>query len=235
MHLRTAARRRSRPAGSWPRALPAAARHAAAATPWATLLAGCLTGTALLVLLAYVARHSHQPLSQNVVRLTFLPAVAALAFVPRDPLRPLTQAAPAPGWLTSAGQTLLAAPVLAATCWAQLLLMDHTAVPLAPRPAVYPLLAQLTGWCAVAVAAAACCDRSRYADLGGAVAAPVSLAVIALAWYGPRIDRLLLAPPATAHAAAIAWYAIAAAALLLTAAAMRDRWHRYPRPLRRPG
>jgi hypothetical protein len=75
-----------------------------------------VTGTALLVLLACVARHAHQPLSQNVVRLTFLPAVAALAFVPRDPLRPLTQAAPAPGWLTSAGQTLLAVPVLAATC-----------------------------------------------------------------------------------------------------------------------
>jgi hypothetical protein len=103
----------------------------------------------------------------------------------------------------------------------------------ASGPAVYPLLAQLTGWCAVAVAAAACCDRSRYADLGGAVAAPVSLAVIALAWYGPRIDRLLVAPPATAHAVTIAWYAVAAAALVLTAAAMRDRWHRYPRLPRR--
>ncbi len=204
--------------------------------PWVTLIAGCLTGTALLVLLAYVARHSHQALSQGAVRLTFLPAVAALAFVPRDPLRPLTQAAPAPGWLTSAAQTLLAVPVLAATCWAQLLLMDHTAAPLSPRPAVYPLLAQLTGWCAVAVAAAACCDRSRYADLGGAVAAPVSLGVIALAWYAPRIDHLLVSPPATAHAVTIAWYAAAAAALLLTAAAMRDRWHRYPRPPRRaPG
>ena len=233
MHLTTAARRRPRPARFWPRALPAAARHVAAPTPWVTLLAGCLTGTVLLVLLAYVARHSHQPLSENVVRLTFLPAVAALAFVPRDPLRPLTQAAPAPGWLTSAGQTLLAVPVLAATCWAQLLLMDHTAAPLAPGPAVYPLLAQLTGSCAVAVAAAACCDRSRYADLGGAVAAPVSLAVIALAWYGPRIGRLLVTPPAATHAVTIAWYAIAAAALILTAAAMRDRWHRYPRPPRR--
>ncbi len=215
--------------------LPVLARHAAAATPWATLLAGCLAGTALLALLAYVARHSHQPLSQNVIRLTFLPAVAALAFVPRDPLRPLTQAAPAPGWLTSAAQTLLAVPVLAATCWAQLLLMDHTAAPLTPRPAIYPLLAQLTGWCVVAVAAAACCDRSRYADLGGAVAAPVSLAVIALAWYGPRIDRLLVSPPATAHAVTIAWYTIATAALVLTSAAMRDRWHRYPGGAARPG
>ena len=47
------------------------------------------------------------------------------------------------------------------------------------------MIAQLTGWCAVTVAAAACADRSRYADLGGAIAAPVSFAAIALAWYTP--------------------------------------------------
>jgi hypothetical protein len=209
------------------------ARHVAAGMPWATLLAGCLAGTALLALLAYVARHSHHALGQAVVRLTFLPAVAALAFVPRDPLRPLTESAPAPGWLTSAGQALLAVPALAATCWAQLLLLGHTAPALSRGPAVYPLLAQLTGWCAVTVAVAACCDRSRYADLGGAVAAPVSLALIAVAWYGPRLNRVLLYPSATAHAATIAWYAIAAAALALAAAAMGDRWHRFSRPLRR--
>jgi hypothetical protein len=61
------------------------------------------------------------------------------------------------------------------------------------------------------VAVAACCDRSRYADLGGAVAAPVSLALFAAAWYGPRLNRVLLYPSATAHAATTAWYAIAAA------------------------
>jgi hypothetical protein len=109
--------------------------------------------------------------------------------------------------------------------------MDRTGSHL---PAVYPLLAQLTGWCALAVAAAACCDRSRYADLGGAVAAPVSLAIIALAWYSPGINRLLVTPPATARAATLAWYAITAAALALTCVAMRDRWQRYTRVLHRP-
>ena len=93
-------------------------------------------------------------------------------------------------------------------------------------PAVYPLIAQLTGWCAITVAAAACADRSRYADLGGAVAAPVSLAAIALVWYAPVTSRFLTEPPATAPGVTIAWYAIAAAALALTCAAMRDRWHR---------
>jgi hypothetical protein len=82
-------------------------------------------------------------------------------------------------------------------------------------------------------AAAACVDRSRYADLGGAVAAPVSLAAIALAWYAPVSQRILVEPPATAHGVTIAWSAIATAALALTCAAMRDQWHRYTRNLHR--
>jgi hypothetical protein len=104
-------------------------------------------------------------------------------------------------------------------------------------PAVYPVLAQLTGWCLLAVAAAACVDRSRYADLGGAVAAPASFAAIALAWYAPVSSRFLVEPPATAHGVTIAWSAIATAALALSCAAMRDPWHRYARNRhrRRPG
>ena len=81
---------------------------------------------------------------------------------------------------------------------------------------------------------------SRYADLGGAVAAPAGLAAIALAWYAPVISRFLAQPPATPHGATIAWYVIASAALAVTCVAMRDQWHRYSRPalrgfaLRRP-
>jgi len=82
--------------------------------------------------------------------------------------------------------------------------------------------AQLTGWCAVAVAVAVCVDRSRYADLGGAVAAPVSLAAIALAWYSPVTGRFLVRPPASAHGVTVAWYAIAAAASVLTCVVMRE-------------
>ena len=80
------------------------------------------------------------------------------------------------------------------------------------------------------MAAAACVGRSRYADLGGAIAAPISFAAIAFAWYAPVSARLLVGPPATATTA---WYAITAAALTLTCAALRDDWHRYSRDLRR--
>jgi hypothetical protein len=85
---------------------------------------------------------------------------------------------------------------------------------------------------ALTVAGAACVDRSRYADLGGAIAAPVSFAVIALAWYSPVTSRILTGPPGTALGVTTAWYAIAAAALALTCAAMADRWRRYARHLR---
>jgi hypothetical protein len=223
------ATRARRPRRAWLRVLPLLARPVAATMPWATLLAGCLAGTAVLAGLAHVADAAHWSLSQAAVRYAFLPAVAALAFVPRAPFRPLTQATPVPAWTGPAGRVLLAAPVLALTCWAQLGIMAHTIPPDTHPPAVYPLIAQLTGWCAVTVAAAACVDRSRYADLGGATAAPVTLIAIALAWYVPVTQRFLVEPPATAGAVTIAWSGITAAALALAGAAMRDPWHRYTR------
>jgi hypothetical protein len=220
-----------RPRMSWLRALPLLAQPITRTMPWVTLITGCLAGTAFLAVMARVADTSHSPLDLGTVRLAFLPAIAALAFVLRAPLRPVTQATPIPDWVAPAGHILLAAPVLAVTCWAQLRIMAHTIPPhtLGHPPAIYPVIAQLTGWCAVTVAAAACGDRSRYADLGGAIATPASFAAIALAWYAPVTSRFLIEPPATAHAVTIAWYSIATAGLALSCAAMRDRWHRYTR------
>jgi hypothetical protein len=218
-----------RPRLSWLRALPLLARHITRTMPWTTLITGCLAGLAGLAVVAHVADSPHRPFSQVAVRLAFLPAVAALAFVPRGWFQPVSQATPVPAWVGPAGHLLLAVPVLAVTCWAQLRIMAHTIPPhlRGHPPAVYPLIAQLTGWCLLAVAVAACVDHSRYADLGGAIAAPVSLTAIAFAWYTPVIRRVLIEPPATAHGVTIAWYAIATAALALTCAAMRDRWHRW--------
>jgi hypothetical protein len=234
-----------RPCPSWLRALPLLPRHIARTMPWTTLIAGCAAGTAVLALVAQIARSSHWPLGQGANRLAFLPAIAALAFVPRSWFRAVTQATPVPAWTGPVGHILLAAPVLAVTGWAQLRIMTHTlrirTSSLPPHghlsgvhpPAVYPLIAQLTGWCVITIAAAACVDRSRYADLGGAIAAPVSLVAIALAWYAPVTSKVLIEPPATAHTVTIAWYVITSAALALTCAAMRDHWHRYSRYLHR--
>jgi hypothetical protein len=216
---------------SWPRVLPLLARPIVRTMPWATLVTGCLAGVILLAVLARVADTSRWSLDQGAVRLTFLPAIAGLAFVVRDELRPLTQAAPVPAWLPVAGHLLLAVPVLAATCWVQLRITDHTVAAAALRhaPALCPLIAELAGWSAVTVAVAACVGRSRYADLGGAVAVPVSFAAIALAWYLPVSARHLTQPPAAAHAVMVTWYAIAAATLTVAGLALRDQWLRYSR------
>jgi hypothetical protein len=205
------------------------ARQAVAMMPWATLVAGSVAGTAVLALLAYFAGTSHTPLDETTVRLTLLPAVAALTYVPHDPLRPLAQTVPLPSWIASATPIVCAVPVLALTSWVQLVIMAHTH-PSAARhhlAAIYPLIAQLTGWATLALAVASCCDRSRYADLASAIAAPITLAMIAFAWFTPGVKDLLVTGPATPRSATIAWYSIAAASLAVTTAALGDTWHRY--------
>lgn len=233
--------RARRPSLSWVRALPPLPRYIARTMPWLTLITGCVAGTAALAVTAQIVRDDW-PFGQGAVRLAFLPAIAALAFVPRARFRPLAQATPVPTWVDPIGHILLAVPVLALTCWAQLSILAHTqtiqTIVLTPNsslganaPAIYPLIAQLTGWCMIVVAVAACVDRTRYADLGGAIAAFAGLVAIGLAWYVPITNRVLVLPPASAHGVTIAWYVIAAVALALTCAAMRDPWHRYSRSL----
>lgn len=180
-----------------------------------------------MAILTHVAGTSRSPIDPATVRLTLVPAVAALGFVLRDPFRPLTRATPVPAWVTPAGHLVLAVPVLAATCWAQLGIAAGTVPAGVPAPAVYPLLAQLTGWAATIVAAAAWVGRTRYVDLGGALAVPLAFAAIALAWYVPLTGRFLADPPASEHAVSIAWYAVTAVALTVTATALQDQWHRY--------
>jgi hypothetical protein len=213
-------------------ALPHLVRHIARMLPWATLLAGCLTSIALFTVLARVAvvEHDTTVLDQGTVRLCLLPAVAALAFVVRAQFRPLTLVTPVPAWVTSAGQLLLTVPVLVLTCWVQLrILALATGSHPPPADPTYALAVQLLGWATLPVAAAACVARSRYADLGGAIAAPITFVLIAVASYTPGIGKFLVRPDAMLHSVVTGWSAIAAAALTVTCLAMRDSWHRYTR------
>src|ERR1700728_1141486 len=129
-------------------------RHVILTMAWPTLIGGCAAGTALLSLLAYFAGTSHNPLDQTTVRLTLLPAVAAVTFIPNPPLRSLARSAPLPAWIVPAVQVILAAPALVWPCGIQVIVMSHPP-PVAARhhlAAIYPVIAQLTGWAAVAVA-----------------------------------------------------------------------------------
>jgi len=213
------------------RSLPGLARHTLATMPWVTVFAGCASGTVVLALMAHFAGHS--PLNQDNVRVTFLPAVGALAFVPHVHFRPVVQTTPVPTWIATGGQILLALPVLALTCWVQLELMASTypAQYAKHLPAVYPLIAQLTGWCLLTLSVAAGCERTRYAALSGAIAAPAVFVAIAATSFVSPLSQHLLNPPETAPAATVAWCTIAAAALVLAVLASRDQWHRYTRRL----
>jgi hypothetical protein len=217
---------------AWLSALPLLARPVTRTMPWLTLIVGCLAGLTYLAILAHAADTAHWSLGEGYVRFAFVPAIAALAFVVRTPLRPLTQTTPVPVWAAPVGYLLLATPVLAVTCWADLSIVAHTVLHHADHALLYPLIAQLTGWCMVTVAVAAWADRSGYADLAGIIAVLVSFAAVALVWYLPVTARFLVGPPASPHRVTISWYAIATAGLALTCMAMRDHWHRYARGLR---
>lgn len=212
---------------SWLRAVPALAPHVVRTMPWVTVLAGCAGGTALLDLTAHVVHASHGAVNQNTMRFTFLSAIAALAFVPRAPFRPIRQTVPVPSATTSAGHILLSLPPLAATCRLQLRIVDASIPARLAHGAIYPLLAQLTAWTALAIAAATCVERSRYEDLGGGLAAPLTVTIIGALWFAPFLKEHLVAPPASPHSAVIVWYAVAAITILVTWFALRDPWRRY--------
>lgn len=204
------------------------APHLTRTMPWSVLLAGCLAGTVLLVILDNTSRF---PLTSNTVRLTFLPALAGLCFVPHVHFRPVVQTAPVPSWVAAAGHTLLAVPILAGTFAVQLRLMaDSFPVhqPIKP-PAVYPLAAQFIGWAALAILAATWSDRTRYANLNGAVAAPIAMSVIAAAWLIPQLHRFFDTSQAHPGAAIRTWYLVAACATIGSWLTVRDQWHRYTR------
>ena len=71
-----------RPRLSWLRVLPVLARPITELMPWGTLITGCLAGIVYLAVQAHFADIAHSPLDYGSVRLAFLPAAAALAFVP---------------------------------------------------------------------------------------------------------------------------------------------------------
>jgi hypothetical protein len=168
------------------RVLRAALPHLAATMPWGTLLGGCAIGLAISVVgYRFAGAASDSAGVAAVVRAAFVPLVLVAAFLAADPHRHLVAALPAPAWLTAATHTALALPILAATAALQLRLASaelaagqrYTGVP-AHLPWLM-LSAELAAAAAIALAAAGVVARTRWRELGGAIAAPVSLAVIA--------------------------------------------------------
>jgi hypothetical protein len=220
----------------WTAMLRPAAGHLARTMPWRPLLAGCGTGAALLTAASFTSTLRQTSSMVTVVRLGFVPVVVGLSFLLREPGRDLATSFPAPGWLAAAARLALAVPVIAATACVQFGLASSASRGAPPGAMAFPgrvpwlaLSAELTAWCAVTTAAAALVARSRWDSLGGAVAAPAALALIAALGYWP--PHLLPAP--TDGAEQLSWqHAHQAWALLVLAGtaaacwASRDRWSR---------
>jgi hypothetical protein len=198
----------------------AALPHLAATMPWGTLFGGCAIGLAASVVAYRFAGPAPDAAGVSAaLRAAFVPLALVAAFLAADPHRDLVAALPAPAWLAAATHTALALPVLAGTAALQLRLaaaelaigQRYTSVPAhLPWPA---LLAELGAATAIALATASVVARTRWHELGGAIAAPVSLAVIAVAHVALAgfTGRLLLA---------------GALALATAAWAQRDPWLR---------
>jgi hypothetical protein len=198
--------------------------------PWRPLAAGCVTGLAIsLAAHRFLGAGQPAPATLLALRVAFVPVVAGISVLASDQQRQFMATLPAPAWLLPALHAAAAAPVVAATTALQLKL---AAAGLSRGVALpWPSLAgELAAWSAIAFAAGAAVARTRWTDLGGAIAAPATLGLIGLlavpAW------RLLprtfgqLTPAQHQHWAASGrtWWVLALAAAAAAGAASCDPW-----------
>jgi hypothetical protein len=224
-----------------PATILAVAPHVARAMPWGTLLSGCLLGVAVSGTGHQLASPYASPSATLLtVRASFIPVAAGLAFLVRDPQRTLTSALPVRAWLTTAIRALLAVPVVAVASGAGMFLASSDihrelgpAAAAAGNPVPLALAAEVAAWAAVALALAMVAARTRWADLGGAVAAPAALAVIGLLLW--RVPGLAPSPGISSSGgqpdwgtADAAWLAAACLAAVVACLASRDPWRRLP-------
>jgi hypothetical protein len=216
------------------------AGHLALGTPWVPLLAGCCAGTGLSLAMDFTARTQDPRLVATLVRASFVPVLAGLAFVLQDRHWLLSASLPVPGWIATAMRAGLVLPFLAVTCWLQLSLADRTLAKIRAGGTLPALAigAEFAGACAITLAAAAVVQRSRWHDLGGALALPLAFIVLAALAFGPL--RPLPTQIMTTGTWPQGWVrtTVLAAVLAVVAAAAtawsgRDRWRRLG-PVARP-
>ncbi len=187
--------------------------------PWGVLITACAVGLGI----SLAVHEFPSPLQSAsgvtlAIHASFFPAVAAVAFLAYDPHRNLTAALPAPAWFTAAAHTVMALPVIGVTAYLQLELTTTKIASLSPDTVLADVrwpaqVAELVAWSAIAAAAASVVGRTRWRELGGAVAAPAALALIVLA-------------SAASPRPAWIWWVVAATAGLIAAWESRDPWLR---------
>jgi hypothetical protein len=187
--------------------------------PGRFLIAACGLGlTVSFVSSQFLSPHSS---AAGVLLLSWIataPVAASAAFLAATPDKILVTTLPGPSWLPHAVHLVAALLVIGPAAAVQFVITRAELAQTAPYAHPGQLsweswLSQFTAWLMVSTATAATVDRTRWRDLGGALAMPIALALIAL---------LLLAP---SHSLWIWWATIAVGA----SAALwqsRDPWSR---------
>lgn len=222
MHVTARGPAHARACGASRLSLLLATRYLAMTMPWAVLLAGCAAGLGLALAAHQFASPARSTAGVTLgLRAGFVPVAVTVAFLAADPQRNLTATLPAPAWLSTVVHLAIALPLVGLTGYLQLELAAVPGPPPGPGPAAatlpWPgLLAEFAAWSACAVAVAAGVTRTRWRDLGGALAGPAALGLIAL---------LAVASPGPAWS----WWAVGGAAALIAGWESRDPWLRFRR------
>jgi hypothetical protein len=222
--------------------------HLTRTMPWPVLLSGCVAGLGISLVAHQLAHPSENTsIVTLVVRVAFVPLVATVAFLAYDAHRTLVTALPFPKWVAPAMQLFLAIPPIALTLLGQLELAaddlkraaDNHQGSAAPGLPWQALCGEFIAWSAIVFAVASTIARSRWQDLGGSVAAPAGLAIIALLAVTPlgllpsQLLNLTKSQRTEWMRAEWLWCAIAILACLIAWWANRDPWLRIKFPLRK--
>lgn len=208
--------------------------------PWPALLGGCLTAVAVSAAGGLLTRALQSPGADLLTgRASIAALLAGVSFLGAEPQRALLATLPVRGRVTTALRAALGLPAVALAAWYVIARTDAEvrialgaggAGQAAPLPAA--LAFEAAAGLALAFALACAVSRTRWADLGGIVAAPAALAAVAaLAVAAPSLFPVPAAgatagrqpgwPTADAMCGALTAIALTGACL-----ATRDPWRR---------
>jgi len=216
--------------------------------PWAPLGGAAGLGLVILGAMAYFVGPFQRPADLIAgLRVAFAVTAIGVDFVLSDPAEDLLEAVPLPAWTLRALRVAIAIPVLGLGGAGELLLAagaftaDERLQGLSHRQLSWPgLTVELIGFCGLALLAGATVDRIRWKNLGGVIAAPLGLglmAALALAPVGLFPTAYLLDATHADHirweTAEWSWSAVATVSVMLAGFASRDRWQRLRRHVSR--
>jgi len=232
------------------RSVTEATPHLVRTQPWAPLTGAAGLGLLIVAAMSYFAGPFQRPADLiGGLRAAFAVTALGVCFVLSDPAGDLLEAVPVPAWSVRALRMSLAVPVLALGAAGQLVLagrafaLDERLQGQGHHTLAWPGLAlELVGFSALAYMAGALVDRGRWRDLGGALAAPLGLgliAALAIIPLGLLPTAYPLGPTRADRSAWVtaewSWAVVAVVSLLVTGWASRDRWQRLGRRVSRLG